>query len=506
MKLKTNLKKLIIGCCSAIAFVNASQAQSLPNVVVIMADDLGPGDVSAFHKRYSNKPVQAPTPNIDQLVAEGMSFTDAHSPTALCAPSRYSVMTGNSTYRGYTPWGVWSSFAKTAVTPEDATIGRVAQQAGYQTAFVGKWHLGGTFHTKQGKVYQGPKTGPKTKNIDFTKWVAGNPAELGFDYDYTVPTGVQGPLYFAYENSQWAPLSKDSKIIFVDKDTALDPKFVSDKGPGMGDSAWDARKLNMQLADKAVDFIKRSAGDKPFLLNYWSPAVHIPHTPPKQIDGKAIAGTTPTHHLDMNRVLDIEVKRIIDALKATGEYQDTLIIFTSDNGGLSDRKANKFGHNSPAQFRGNKNTAFEGGHRVPFIAVWPGKIKANTTNDTLVNGTDIVATLANLMGVKLNAQQAKDSWNILPTLLGQPYQARQLLMAQAGSKNELILREGPWKLIIKSNYKVTKREPFALFNLQDDLSEKTNLINNPEFKARADDMFKRYWQIRESGQRTAPAM
>ncbi|WP_199271686.1 arylsulfatase [Paraglaciecola sp. L3A3] len=494
---------LLALCC---VMPTLALATDKPNIVIIMADDLGPGDVSYFHRQYTDNPVMAATPTIDSLAEAGMSFTDAHSPTALCAPTRYAVMSGNSTYRGYNQWGVWSTFAKTAVTDADATIGRVGQKAGYVTGFIGKWHMGGTFYDKKGKIYDGPKGGPKTMNVDVTKWIAGNPAEFGFDYDYTIPTGVQGPMYLAYENSVWAPINKGSKIVYVDEKSALDPSFVSSKGPGVGDSHWDSRTLNMLLADKATDFIKRNAGKKPFVLNYWSPAVHVPHTPPKEINGVKIAGTTPSNHTDMNRVLDIEVDRIVQTLKDTGQYQNTLIIFTSDNGGLGDREALKAGHDSSAQWSGQKNSPLEGGHRVPFIAVWPGKIKPGTTNDTMVNGTDIVATIASLLDVKLTKEQAKDSWNLLPALVGKPYQERKLIMQQAGSKSELMLREGDWKVIIQSNRNLTKRDVIALYNLKDDPTEKNNLAHSEKHKARAQAMAKKYWQIRESGQRTAPVL
>ncbi|MGJ8692070.1 MAG: sulfatase family protein [Thalassotalea sp.] len=505
MNITNPIKLTLIALCCSFSAISAAKTEQ-PNIVIIMADDLGLGDVSAYHRQYSDKPVVAETPAIDALAAQGMSFTDAHSPTALCAPTRYSVMSGNSTYRGYRPWGVWSTFDKTAITAEDTTIGRVGKKAGYTTGFVGKWHMGGTFNRKDGSQYSGAKGGPKTKVVDVSKWVAGTPEEIGFDYDFTVPSGVQGPMYIAYENSVWYPLHKDSKIDYIDEHSAIDKKFVADKGPGMGETHWDARKLNMLLADKATDFIKRSAGDKPFLLNYWSPAVHIPHTPPKTINGVKIEGTTPTNHLDMNRVLDIEVARIIQALKDAGEYENTLIIFTSDNGGIGNEFEQKAGHFSSGPYSGRKNSPLEGGHRVPFIAVWPGKITPNSVNHTLVNGTDIVATIAALTKVKLNEKQAKDSWNILPAFLEQPFTERKILMQQAGSQNQLMLRDGDWKLIIQSNNKVTKREIQALYNLKDDPKEKNNLAKKAKYKARAQAMFEQYWQIRESGERTAPVL
>lgn len=505
MNITHQIKLTLITLCCTFSTISAAQKQQ-PNIVIIMADDLGLGDVSAFHRQYSDKPVVAETPTIDSLAAQGMSFTDAHSPTALCAPTRYSVMSGNSTYRGYQPWGVWSTFDKTAITADDATIGRVGKEAGYTTGFIGKWHMGGTFNRKDGSQYSGAKGGPKTKVVDVSRWIAGNPKEIGFDYDFTVPSGVQGPMYLAYENSVWYPLNKDSKIAYVDENSALDKKFVSDKGPGMGESHWDARKLNMLLAEKATDFIKRNAGKKPFLLNYWSPAVHIPHTPPQEINGIKIAGTTPTNHLDMNRVLDIEVAQIIQTLKDTNQYDNTLIIFTSDNGGIGNPFEQTAGHYSSGPYSGRKNSALEGGHRVPFIAVWPNKIKAGSVNNTLVNGTDIVATIAALTQVKLNEKQAKDSWNLLPTLLGQPFQERNLLMQQAGSHKELMMREGDWKIIIQTNRDVTEHKIQALYNLKEDPQEKNNLVNKGAYKERVTAMFNKYWQIRDSGIRTAPVL
>lgn len=499
-------KNLTFALCVYFIF-SALPAFSLPrpNVLVIVADDLGLGDISLFHEKYTNAKVVVPTPSIDSLAREGMSFFDAHSPTALCAPSRYAFMSGNYNYRSYAPWGVWSSFRKNAVTPKDATIGRVAKSVGYNTAFVGKWHLGGDFYKKgTSQLYTGSKTAPDIFNVDISTWVGGNPRELGFDYDFTVPTGVQGPLYAAYENGRWSKFHADSKIVYVEEANAIDPLFVSDKGPGMGDSHWDGRNLNMLLASKAEAFIRQQSPGKPFLLQYWSPAVHLPHIPPESIKGSKIAGTTPSHHLDMNRVLDLEVKTLIDALKAKGVYNNTLIIFTSDNGGLLDKAANVAGHNSPGQWSGSKNLAFEGGHRVPFIAVWPNKIKPGSQSSELVNGTDIVATVADAIGAKMVRDQAMDSWNLLPLLLGQPFDGREYLMQQAGNQQDVMFREGAWKLIIDTDFKLKKRVNIALYDLEGDPKERKNLISSAKYQDKIKSMSERYWSIREGGKRTAP--
>ncbi len=480
-----------------------------PNVVVILADDLGLGDVGRHHlERTGNAPL-APTPAIDALWNEGMWFTDAHSPAALCAPSRYSVMTGNYNFRSYKPGGVWGTFDISALSESDTTLGTVAQAGGYTTGFVGKWHMGGDFYKTGTSIITRQIDDESTpEQVDMSVWVGKGPQNLGFNYDFTVACGVQGPTYLAHENGLWYPWDTGSTLIYYDN-----PDFISDKGPGIGDSNWNSRELNMLLADKAADFIASSAASEaPFMLYYCSPAVHLPHTPPSSIDGESIAGTTPSDHLDMNRVLDLEVKKIVDALKTAGVYENTLIIFTSDNGGLNDPEAEALGHRSSGGFRGTKNSRFEGGHRVPFIAVWPSVIPANTTIDAMVNGSDILATIAEVMGSSFPADQAKDSHSLFPIFLGDTdHEPRTEMMQQGGSSPEIMFRDGPWKLIIQSSVghnALVKADTnaVALFNLDDNPNEteSSNFINDPAYASRVTAMYNRYWEIREASARTAP--
>ncbi|CAI8257951.1 MAG: Arylsulfatase [Opitutia bacterium UBA7350] len=480
-----------------------------PNIVLILADDLGPGDIGRQHSERTGQPALAPTPSLDALANEGMWFTDAHSPTSLCSPSRYAIMTGNYNYRSYAPWGVWGTFRESAITSEDATLGSVAKAGGYRTGFIGKWHLGGDFYHKNSEtIYRGNDRGEQTLDVDMTRWISAGPQDMGFDYDYTLPTGVQGPIYLAFENGVWAPLAKNSQIIHLDKTTAKDPLFVSDKGPGPGDSEWDCYKVNGILAAKAEGFIRANAKEKePFFLCYWSPAVHIPHTPPEVLDGKKIRGTTPSLHTDMNRVIDWEVEKIVKALKETGVYENTLIIFTSDNGGLSNKKAAKQGHFSNGGYvNGTKNNATEGGHLVPFIVTYPGKIRANSRSDVLINGTDIIATLAEICGVGLKENQAMDSASFIGVLAGRPnYQERKELMQQSGSTCEVMLRQGKWKLILQSDWQLSKWEPIGLYNLEANLREepKTNLIKDPAYVEHLSAMIERYHAVRNDPGRTS---
>jgi len=480
-----------------------------PNIVLIMADDLGLGDVGLHHVERTGKPPLAPTPAIDALSEAGMWFSDAHSPTSLCSPSRYAVMTGNYNYRSYAPWGVWGSFRKSAIEAHDATLGRVTKAGGYRTGFVGKWHLGGDFYSKgSSEFFRGNDRGETPIDVDATTWVGNGPQDMGFDYDFTLPCGVQGPFYVAYENGLWYKLALDSELIHLTAETAKDPLFVSDKGPGTGDSNWDPSTINKLLAEKAVGFIKKQADESsPFFLCYWSPAVHLPHTPPGELDGEPIQGTTQTAHLDMIRVLDWEVEQLVQALKESGAYDNTLILFTSDNGGLRDAQAEKKGHRSNGGWRGSKNHPHEGGHRVPFVAVWPGKIQSGSQSSALVNGTDILATFAALSGEKLEEKQGMDSFNLLPLFAGKlPSQPRTELMHQAGSKCELIYRQGDWKLIMQSDWELTKMEAVALFNLKENPKEleKYNFINHPEYATRVQAMHQRFVANRDSTERSAP--
>lgn len=482
-------------------------ASDQPNLVVILADDLGLGDIS-FHVRtiLKKKPL-VETSTLDSLASQSLWFTDGHSATALCAPSRYAIMSGNNNYRSYAPWGVWNSFGKSAFLPGQKTLGTVARDAGYQTAFVGKWHLGCDFHkAESNEIYRGRDNGDLTGKVDLTRIVAGGPKQCGFDYDYTTPCGIQGPIYLLYENQAWAPLTDKSEIVFLHEGNAINPEDVSDKGPGMGDSAWDSREMGKILSAKAVNFIAGAARKEgPFFLYYCSPMVHLPHCPPVEFDGKAVKGETPTRHLDMLLDLDMQIHRIVDALQVNDQLANTLIVVTSDNGGLSDFAAGKYGHESNGGWNGHKNSPLEGGHRVPFFAVWPGRIRPGITDALAVN-QDLLATFAALVNAELPADQAKDSNNLLPLLTGAgKFRQRDAFLQQAGSKNEVMIRRMPWKLILQSNHKRTEYLPSMLFNLQDDPQERQNRIEEKALQVIIDQLHSEYLQTVRSGIATAPS-
>lgn len=502
--------KLIIVLSVLCAKINIAGAteQAKPNIVVILADDIGVGDISFYNKAIRKKTVVVETPNIDLLAQQGIWFTDAHSATALCAPTRYAVMTGKNNYRSYAPWGVWGSFKENAIKNNEPTLASVVKSQGYNTGFVGKWHLGGDFKLKdKNSIYRGTDEG-QLKHVDLTKMIGGGPNDLGFNYSFMLPDGIQGPLYLAYENQQWFPLNEKSSVIHVNNDTVINKEIISDKGDGMGDSHWQTSNMGDLLSAKAVDYINRQT-DKPFLLYYASPMAHRPHIPPNQFDGKQVKGATPSRHLDMVLELDLQVARIVNALKERNKYENTLIIFTSDNGGLVYKVPGTLesGHQPSGIYRGSKNMPHEGGHRVPFIASWPAKIKHNKNNSSPVLVQDILATIASAAGNELAINDAPDSKSVLPLLNKERanlYTVRNYMMLQGGSKNQVIYREGTWKLIINSDHKVSYFTPVALFNLADNIKENEtyNFIKDARYATKVKTMLQNYLRIRKSGNAT----
>lgn len=484
--------------------------KSLPNVVVIMADDLGLGDVSHHVRQFMKKEPVFETPALDKLAKNGMWFTDGHSATSLCAPTRYCVMSGNNNYRSQAPWGVWNTFAKSPFKEGEATLGSVVKDAGYASGFVGKWHLGGDFKSAVGtEIFRGKDKQIRPEQVDLSERLGGGPLDCGFDYGFTLPCGIQGPVYTAHQNGKWYPLAPESKLVFLDETNAIHPKDITSKGPGAGDSHWDTREIGKLISSKAVEFIDANAGKKPFFLYYCSPMPHLPHCPPNEFDGRPVAGSTPSSHLDCVVDLDCQVARILGALEKNQVRDNTLIIFMSDNGGLVniDPKDKGLGYNSAGGWAGGKNSPLEGGHRTPFIVSWPAKIQPASVRDDLVVNTDILATLAALVGTELPADEAMDSRNLLPLLLmDEELEARKHILMQAGSNCEVMYRKDPWKLIIKSDWKCATWKPTALFNLEKTPKEKPtdNQIDNPEYQPLVDELLNAYLKIRQSGERTVP--
>ncbi len=476
-------------------------AADRPNVIVVLADDIGVGDISHLRRLHSGT-IKLETPHLDALAQSGMIFTQAHSPAALCAPSRYAVMTGNSCYRSRAQWGVWGAYEESPVKETDLTLGRLMKRAGYQTAFFGKWNLGGDYSRKSapGTIYRAPRVAPEL-DVDISRMLDG-PEQKGFDYSLTFPVGIQDVPYAVFENMLWMPLEEDSEIGHITQAKMDSIGVTLDKEEGLGDTNWDPHEMGPLLVNKAVTYIStHSNQEDPFFIYYCSQAVHLPHTPPDSLNGIPIAGTTPTKHMDMIKELDVQMGMIIDALKAQGVYDNTLIIFTSDNGGLTIQSTMNTGHRPSSIYRGGKNSRFEGGHRVPFMVSWPDSIDPGQSSNEPVLGLDVMATLASITGTEIGSSEALDSYDLFPILQNRTdARSHAFLMLQGGTGSEVILIEEGWKLIIQQDKSGMIREPIALYDLNTNPSEleSQNYINHSAHKSRVNAMLAKYNEVRNS--------
>lgn len=479
-------------------------AQDNPNVIVILADDLGLGDLSFYRKQHTSN-IVLETPSLDYLAENGVAYTNAHAPASLCAPSRYAIMTGNHCYRSEYPWGVWGSYEKSPIKDDQLTLGKLMQNAGYQTAFFGKWHLGGDFKRKSDptEIYRGPRNSPQL-DVDITKIVGGGPNYQGFDYSLTFMAGIQDVPYAVFENSEYMPLASDSEITFITQKKMDKLGVTLDKDEGLGDSNWNPHQMGPLLIQKALDYIDVHAAKKePFFMYYSALAVHLPHTPAPELNGKKVAGTTPSTHLDMVKELDMQIEMLLDKLKEKQLLQHTLILLTSDNGGLLVKKTLASGHSPSDIYRGGKNQAFEGGNRVPFIAFWSDKI-APSLNNTPVLGLDVMGTLAGLTKQKLAADEALDSENLLPNLVhNSKANAHRTILTQAGTGKEVMITKDGFKLIIQVDKKDktnATRYPIALFNLHENPTEieAKNLIHQSKYKEKVAALYQLYTNLRDT--------
>ncbi len=487
-----------------------------PNVVFILADDVGWNDVGAYSSVASPGHDISPvikTPNIDRLAREGMLFTDAHTPKSLCAPNRFSLLTGSNPYRNGRPGGSWGLLAssgfgagleRTGKVGKHLTVGDVMKAAGYRTGFVGKTHLGATAYAKDGRGLHAVKGGSKHKHelfasMDYSRGIDDGVCEHGFDYALTLEDGIQGPPYAYFENGVFKPIdgrmpadNSSTKDWKRKKPHQVGNNGVSEfaHGPFIGDVNYDSSQVGIRLAREAVAFIDRcrqAEQSKPFFLYYCSQSVHWPHTPPIDFDGdpatvdEPVKGVTPGPTSDMIYELDLQVGAILAKLEAEGILRNTLVIFTSDNGGLAPKvvRTGDHQHDTTGILRGHKATNYEGGHRVPFIARWGGRIPAGTVNTQLIAAHDWVATLYDLTDQDMSDGQAMDSVSLLPVLLGRkPIDTRIRGFLSFGFAG---IREGSFFLLCNQ-----KRPygPTEFYDLAQDLAQETNLIADPAHASR----------------------
>jgi arylsulfatase A len=452
-----------------------------PNIVYFLCDDLGYGDVG-----YLNPRSRIPTPNIDRLATEGVRFTDAHDPTAVCTPTRYGILTGRYCWRSRLKRGVLAPWGETLIEEGRQTVPAMLRQHGYHNAAFGKWHLGLRWATLDGgrPFFKDGKT-----NVDFSKPVAAGPITRGFDYFF----GMDAPNYPPYCYIENDRLLGNPSSVF--QGGGMEPPANRafgpiDSRPGPSLPGWKQEDVLPELAQRAARYIERCAKqpETPFFLYFACTGPHTPIVPAAPFQGKTKVGP----YGDWVHQVDSTAGQILAALDRAGVAGDTLFILTSDNGPerFAYERIREFGHYSMDSWRGVKRDAWEGGHRVPFLARWPGRIRAGSASGEIICHTDLMATAAAIVGHRLPNDSGEDSYNILPALTGERLDSpiREATVHHSAS-GRFAIRQGPW-VYIDSPTGDDNREPGwfqeergyrphsfpgELYNLADDPAERTNL-------------------------------
>lgn len=414
--------------CSAFA----QESKKKPNVVLIYTDDLGYGDVGC------NGATKVRTPNIDKIAAQGRRFTNAHVASAACSPSRYGLLTGRYPWRANF-WRPVFAPSPLQIDPNRKTLPDVMKASGYATACVGKWHLG---------------FGEKPR-IDWNGKLSPGPLDCGFDYYYGVPVVNSHPPFVYVENDRVLGLDPSDPIKYTRKGNvpskAYPLKHTKGRFAGMtgGKAAHDLyvdEMVGTHLTEKATAWMGEQK-NKPFFLYFATTNIHHPYTPHPRFKGTSDCGD----YGDFIHELDWMVGEVMKTLEEMGELDNTLLIFTSDNGGMLNpvgKAAWEAGHKLNGDYLGFKFDVWEGGQRIPFLAQWPGHVPPNTTSDALICTTDLMATVAGMLGQKLGPDEGPDSVNILPALTGTPEKPlHDYLILMAAGRGRYGVRKGKWMYI-----------------------------------------------------------
>jgi len=472
----------------------------LPNIVYILADDLGYGDVSCY-----NPESKIQTPHIDRLAAEGMRFTDAHTPSAVCTPTRYGIMTGRYAWRTRMKFRVLDGFDPPLIEESRVTVPALLKKHGYNTACVGKWHLGMQWSDKSGEPM--PYIPVETKgrprsgvDVNYSRPVTGGPTARGFDHYFGISASLNMSPFCYIKNDRPVRLP----VLYQPR---ISTEFISvDEGVRSPD--FTIYGVMPRLVGEAVDWIEQQSErktKKPFFLYAPLTSPHLPLVPNEEYRGTSQAG----HYGDFVAETDAFVGAVLETLERTGQTDNTLVIFTSDNGGLyhywkpqeaDDVKHYKvrargqyvkqFGHQGNAHLRGTKADIWEGGHRVPFVVRWTGRTPVGTVSNELIELTDLLATCASLVNADLPASAGEDSRNALPAFLeAKPAEPVRDFAIHHSLWGTFAIRKGPWKLVAGrgSGGFTYPREidpvkvggpPGQLYNLDNDPSETKNVWND----------------------------
>jgi len=446
---------------------------NMPNIVIVLADDLGQGDIGAF-----NAASKLRTPNLNKLAREGMAFQDAHSGSGVCTPTRYGLLTGRYAFRSKLKRGVLQGYSTPLIDPGQATIASVAKQAGYATACIGKWHLGLNWQKQDPAkaLFEGDAQSPTSANADYTKPVDGI-RQLGFDYSFVLPASLDMPPYCLIKNGR-----------------VVNPNMQTIQGHDMQEREVFYRTGDLSTGmtmpqflpafiNEANAFIERHSRS-PFLLYLPLSAPHTPWAIEEKFRGSSTIGT----YGDFVQQTDYYIGQVLATLEKNGLSRNTIVIFASDNGSYwteADIKAS--GHQSNNNLRGMKADIFDGGHRIPMLVRWPGNVPANVINQTTVCLTDLLATVADVTRQPIPSATAEDSYSLLP-LFDQKKAARykRPFTIHHSGDGKFAIRKGDWKYVSslgsggfskpKNIVAKTGEATGQLYNMKTDPSEQTNLF------------------------------
>ena len=496
--LRTLAASAMAGACPGFARPGENK-QTLPNIVILYADDMGYGDLGLL-----NPDSKISTPHLDTLAQEGMRFTDAHSSSGICTPSRYALLTGTYHWRKF--HDIVHSFGQ-PVFDSELTLAEMLRRQGYQTACIGKWHLGWDWTA----IHVGPpteeKVGAKPEDYDWSKPIPGGPTARGFDYYF----GDDVPNFPPYT---W--IENDRVLAVPTESYASDPvpeEGAAEGRPGPMAPGWRLDAVMPRLTEKAVEWIAaQKDSTKPFFLYFPWTSPHAPIVPTPEFKGKSGAGPFG----DFVHQSDWSAGQVLKALEDNGFRDNTLVIFTSDNGPESYAypRIQKYGHRSMGPLRGLKRDIYEGGHRTPMVMRWPGVIPEGSVCDSLVGQVDLMATIAAITGFSLPEDAARDSFDLSPLLRGHS--------PQTPIRNEHVhntfadhyaFRQGDWVLIDAPTGAISKVPDWynkeygyppdphkqALYNLREDIGQRKNRID--EFPDKAAAMKHALKRVRQHGQR-----
>jgi len=495
----SRVKTLFPALALALFAATALAAPAKPNIIYILCDDLGYGDVKCL-----NPQGKIPTPHLDKLAAAGMYFTDVHSSSSVCSPTRYGIMTGRYNWRTKLQSGVLGGLSPRLIEPGRLTVAQLLKNNGYHTAAIGKWHLGMDWVKKEGKTVAelNVESADQIHNVDYAQPIKNGPNAVGFDYYYGISASLDMVPYTFIEND------RVTKLPTVDKDFPMFLGRAQGKcrlGPAAPD--FEVEDVLPTLTTKAIGYVKSRAAEakagKPFFLYLPLASPHTPIAPTKEWQGKSGLN----HYADFVMQTDAAIGQLLAELDKQALAENTLVIVTSDNGCSPQADFPALlakGHNPSYEFRGHKADIFDGGHRVPFLVRWPARVKAGTLSQQLLCLTDFMATAAEIIGAKTPDNAAEDSVSFLPALLGTAKASLREALVHHSINGSFAIRQGNWKLALcresggwsdprPGTPKATALPPVQLFDLDKDIGEQINVQDkHPEVVARLTKLLEKY--------------